>query len=83
MRDTGHINGVGQTIELEGVIYETAENRFVDIKTLSLGPSGTTAIMGPNGAGKSSLMRTLATLQEVDNGTAYLGEIDILKNPIA
>ena len=44
--------------------------------------SGMFGLLGPNGAGKSSLMRTLATLQEADSGSAFLGEIDILKNPI-
>ena len=32
---------------------------------------------GPNGAGKSTLMRTLATLQEPDEGQLFLGDIDI------
>jgi ABC-type multidrug transport system ATPase subunit len=35
-------------------------------------------LVGPNGAGKSTLMRTLATLQEPDTGSAHLGDIDIL-----
>jgi len=39
---------------------------------------GMFGLLGPNGAGKSSLMRTLASLQEPDSGTAFLGEIDIL-----
>jgi ABC-type multidrug transport system ATPase subunit len=43
--------------------------------------NGMFGLLGPNGAGKSSLMRTLATLQEADSGTAFLDEIDILKNP--
>ena len=37
-------------------------------------------LLGPNGAGKSSLMRTLATLQEADSGTAFLNDIDILNS---
>ena len=37
--------------------------------------------LGPNGAGKSTLMRTLATLQEADSGTAMLGDIDIINQP--
>jgi ABC-2 type transport system ATP-binding protein len=42
-------------------------------------PSGMYGLLGPNGAGKSTLMRTLATLQEPDSGTASLGGIDVLK----
>jgi len=41
-------------------------------------PKGMFGLLGPNGAGKSSLMRTLATLQEPDEGTAVLDEIDIV-----
>ena len=43
--------------------------------------NGLFGLLGPNGAGKSSLMRTLATLQEADSGTATLDDIDILKQP--
>jgi len=43
--------------------------------------NGMFGLLGPNGAGKSSLMRTLATLQEADSGTAMLDDIDIFKNP--
>ena len=42
-------------------------------------PTGMFGLLGPNGAGKSTLMRTLATLQEADSGTAMLGDIDVLK----
>jgi ABC-2 type transport system ATP-binding protein len=41
---------------------------------------GMFGLLGPNGAGKTSLMRTLATLQDVDSGSVTLGEIDVLKN---
>lgn len=44
--------------------------------------NGMFGLLGPNGAGKSSLMRTLATLQDADSGTAFLNDIDILNNPI-
>ncbi len=41
-------------------------------------PTGMFGLLGPNGAGKSTLMRTVATLQEPDEGTVRLGEIDVL-----
>ncbi|MFZ6846685.1 ABC transporter ATP-binding protein [Undibacterium sp. RuRC25W] len=40
-------------------------------------PAGMFGLLGPNGAGKSTLMRTLATLQDADSGTAHLDTIDI------
>jgi ABC-2 type transport system ATP-binding protein len=43
-------------------------------------PTGMYGLLGPNGAGKSTLMRTLATLQDADNGTVTLGDIDVLKD---
>lgn len=43
--------------------------------------NGMFGLLGPNGAGKSSLMRTLATLQEADSGSAFLNDIDILNHP--
>lgn len=44
--------------------------------------NGMFGLLGPNGAGKSSLMRTLATLQEADSGTAMMDDIDMLNQPI-
>src|SRR5271157_3923373 len=43
-------------------------------------PQGMFGLLGPNGAGKSTLMRTLATLQEADSGSASLGGINILED---
>ena len=41
-------------------------------------PHGMFGLLGPNGAGKSSLMRTLATLQDPDAGSATLDGLDLL-----
>ena len=49
----------------------------LDGVSLDIAP-GMFGLLGPNGAGKSTLMRTLATLQEADSGTARLDDIDVL-----
>ena len=42
-------------------------------------PIGMYGLLGPNGAGKSTLMRTIATLQDADSGSIFLGNLDVLK----
>jgi ABC-2 type transport system ATP-binding protein len=42
-------------------------------------PPGMYGLLGPNGAGKSTLMRTIATLQEPDEGEMHLGSLDVLR----
>jgi ABC-2 type transport system ATP-binding protein len=36
-------------------------------------------LLGPNGAGKSTLMRTIATLQDPDEGEIWLEDLNVLK----
>lgn len=43
-------------------------------------PTGMFGLLGPNGAGKSTLMRTIATLQEADEGSISFGGINVLKD---
>ena len=61
-------------------LSKTYANGVRALRNVSLEiPRGMFGLLGPNGAGKSTLMRTLATLQEPDSGSACLGEIDVLK----
>ncbi len=61
-------------------LSKTYKNGVKALDNVSLTiPRGMYGLLGPNGAGKSTLMRTLATLQEPDSGSAWLGEIDVLK----
>ncbi len=69
------------TLKIEN-LNKTYSNGVKALDNVSIEISnGMFGLLGPNGAGKSSLMRTLATLQEADSGTAYLDDINILENP--
>jgi ABC-2 type transport system ATP-binding protein len=60
-------------------LSKTYKNGVKALDNVSLTiPAGMYGLLGPNGAGKSTLMRTLATLQEPDSGSATLGDIDVL-----
>src|ERR1041384_5519430 len=43
-------------------------------------PQGMFGLLGPNGAGKSTLMRIIATLQNADEGSIRLGDIDVIRD---
>jgi ABC-type multidrug transport system ATPase subunit len=60
-------------------VSKTYANGVQALNNVSLDiPPGMFGLLGPNGAGKSTLMRTLATLQEPDEGQIFLGEIDVV-----
>jgi len=60
-------------------VSKTYSNGVQALKNVTLTiPRGMYGLLGPNGAGKSTLMRTLATLQEPDEGSIRLGDLDVL-----
>jgi ABC-2 type transport system ATP-binding protein len=61
-------------------LSKTYANGVHALKDVSLTiPPGMFGLLGPNGAGKSTLMRTIATLQEPDQGAIRFGDIDALQ----
>ena len=66
-------------------LTKTYANGVKALDAISLDiPKGMFGLLGPNGAGKSTLMRTIATLQEADQGTITFENLDVLtqKNEI-
>ena len=60
-------------------VSKTYANGMQALKDVTLTiPAGMFGLLGPNGSGKSTLMRTIATLQEPDEGSIELGAIDVL-----
>jgi ABC-2 type transport system ATP-binding protein len=60
-------------------VSKTYANGVQALNNISLNiPPGMYGLLGPNGAGKSTLMRTLATLQEPDEGQIFLGGLDVV-----
>ena len=67
-------------LKIDG-LSKTYPNGVRALRGVSLDiPTGMFGLLGPNGAGKSTLMRTLATLQDADAGSARLGTIDVLRD---
>ncbi|MEM6263566.1 MAG: ABC transporter ATP-binding protein [Bacteroidota bacterium] len=61
-------------------LSKTYPNGTQALKSVNLEiDKGMFGLLGPNGAGKSSLMRTLATLQEADEGEAWLDDLNVLE----
>ena len=60
-------------------LSKTYSNGVQALKNVHLNiPFGMFGLLGPNGAGKSTLMRTIATLQEPDEGSIMLGDLNVL-----
>ena len=61
-------------------LSKTYPNGVQALQNVSLTiPAGMFGLLGPNGAGKSTLMRMIATLQEPDEGSIRLGNIDVVR----
>lgn len=62
-------------------ISKTYSNGVKALDGISLSiPTGMFGLLGPNGAGKTTLMRSIATLQSVDEGSITFGSTDVLKD---
>lgn len=62
-------------------LSKTYDNGVKALQNVSLEMSnGMFGLLGPNGAGKSTLMRTIATLQDADEGSIQLNGLEVQTN---
>ncbi|MDO6427401.1 ABC transporter ATP-binding protein [Thalassotalea sp. 1_MG-2023] len=70
-------------LEIKG-LSKTYDNGVHALNNVNLTiPKGMFGLLGPNGAGKSSLMRTISTLQDADEGSIEFDGIDVFTDPQA
>lgn len=63
-------------------ISKTYDNGVKALDNVNLNVAkGMFGLLGPNGAGKSSLMRTIATLQQPDEGNIKFDNLNVLEQP--
>lgn len=63
-------------------LSKTYDNGVQALKNVDLEiPKGMYGLLGPNGAGKSTLMRTVATLQQADEGSITFDGLSVLDEP--
>ncbi len=55
--------------------------RALDSLSLEVEEGTVLGVLGPNGAGKTTTVRVLTTLLKPDSGSAFVGGIDVIKNP--
>jgi len=60
----------GRTLALDGVSFDVRDRELF-------------ALLGPNGAGKTTLLHILCTILRPDSGTAWVGGIDVARQPFA
>mgnify|MGYP003346558484 CR=1 FL=1 len=74
----GEQNAPQILIEARGISKSFAGVEVLRDVDLALHRGEIHALLGENGAGKSTLMRTVATLQDADSGSVFLGDVDVL-----
>ncbi|MBM3915862.1 MAG: ATP-binding cassette domain-containing protein [Sphingomonadales bacterium] len=71
------------SIEVNGLAKQYGTQRAVDTISFSICRGEIVGFLGPNGAGKSTTLKMLTGYLTPDNGSAQIGGIDVVKDPIA
>jgi len=69
--------------DLHKAFGKNREVRAVRGVTFTAPDGEITGLLGPNGAGKTTLLRTIATLVLPDEGSAHVGDLDVVRDRYA
>ena len=67
-------------VEAHGLVKVFGEQRAVDGVDLVVRRGEVFGVLGPNGAGKTTMLKMLATLLPIDDGTASVFGVDVRRN---
>lgn len=68
-------------LEAKNLKKSYSENQVVKGVDLFINKGELFSLLGPNGAGKTTIIHMLSTLSKLDGGTAFIGGVDVVKNP--
>jgi ABC-2 type transport system ATP-binding protein len=69
-------------IEVEAVSRRYGRVLALDEVSFGVQRQEVFALLGPNGAGKTTLLHILSTILRPDSGTARIGGVDVVRNPL-
>jgi len=68
-------------IHVSNLTQDFTDVRALDNVSFQIEKGAVVALIGPNGSGKTTLMRCLSTLQEIQDGSIFINDIDITEEP--
>jgi ABC-2 type transport system ATP-binding protein len=69
-------------VEIDHISKRYGRTLALDDVTFAVRRGDVFALLGPNGAGKTTLLHILCTILRPDGGTARIGGVDVMKDPL-
>ncbi|GLQ91623.1 ABC transporter ATP-binding protein [Dyella acidisoli] len=71
----------GAAIQVRGLSKRYGERTVMEQLDIDFATGQFTVVLGPSGCGKSTLLRVIAGLEEADQGTVSIGDVDMTRTP--